>query len=73
MQSFADFAVWLLGGLVSIVGWFVKENVDRIANIEEKYNSLHEHYVKKNDFEKFEDQLWRRFDKLEDKLSDKLG
>lgn len=71
MQTIHDVFVWVLGGLLAVTGFFLRGALDRLSSIEEKYNGLHEYYVKKDDFEKFEEQLWKRFDRLEIKLDRK--
>lgn len=68
MDSFTSFIEWVLGGLVLVIGFFLKGTVDRQTVLEEKVNNLHETYVKKDDFKEFKEELWHRFDELKEEI-----
>lgn len=67
----ASLWVWVIGGLLSVIGFFVKSNYDRQNALEDKYNSLHEIYVKKDDFREFKEELWKRLDDMKEEIKKK--
>lgn len=68
--------IGLLGLVVSGLGWWVKEQVGKVAGLEEKLNHLHlkvvGEYVHRKDFETLAQEIFRRFDKLQDALAEKV-
>lgn len=69
--EFTQLVVWGIGGLTSVIIYFLKEVMDQVKEQEKALNTLHEKYVKKDDFKIFEDRLWVRLDRIEDKLDGK--
>lgn len=43
MDTIANVAMWVLGGLMSVIGWFVAGNLKRVAELEA---ALNDHKVK---------------------------
>lgn len=43
--------------LFGVVGYFMKENFDRLRQIEENYSQLHEIFVKRDDFKDFKEDF----------------
>lgn len=71
MEAFVDVVLFVFGGLLAVIGFFVKSNYDKQTALEEKFNNLHEVYVKKDDFKDFKEELWRRFDELKEEIRKK--
>lgn len=73
-----DFTSFLLyvGGpsltiLTTVVAYFLRGVMDQVKEQQKELNTLHEKYVKKDDFGTFKTELWNRFDRLEDQLAKK--
>lgn len=43
MDTIANVATWILGGLLSVIGWFVAGNMKRVVDLE---TALNDHKVK---------------------------
>jgi len=73
MQSidFQQLVVWGIGGLVTLLTYFLRGVMDQVKDQQKEINSLHEKYVKKDDFSSFKTELWNRFDRIETKLDSK--
>jgi len=69
--SFLQLVVFGYGVIMPILGYFLKGVMDQVKEQQKELNSLHEKYVKKDDFGSFRDELWKRLDKLEIKLDGK--
>jgi hypothetical protein len=69
--GFTQLVVWGIGGLVTILTYFLKGVMDQVKEQQKELNNLHEKYVKKDDFKIFEDRLWVRLDRIETKLDSK--
>lgn len=67
--GFTQLVVWGIGGLVTILTYFLKGVMDKVNDQEKRLNNLHKEYVKKDDFSDFKQELWNRFDRLEDHLA----
>ena len=50
------------------MGWFLKGSLDRVNELEDKYNTWHEYYVKQTDFKDFKTELWKRLDELKSEI-----
>lgn len=62
-------AMGFLGtAVVGILTYFVRGVMDTVKEHGKELNGLHEKYVKKDDFGQFKQELWNRFDRLEDHL-----
>ena len=62
-------AMGFLGtAVVGILTYFVRGVMDTVKEHGKELNALHEKYVKKDDFGTFKQELWKRFDRLEDHL-----
>lgn len=69
--EFTQLVVWGIGGLVTLITYFLKGVMDQVKDQDKRLNGLHTEYVKRNDFTEFKDELWKRFDRIETKLDDK--
>lgn len=69
--GFTQLVVWGIGGLVTLLTYFLKGVMDQVHDQQKELNQLHEKYVKKDDFKIFEDRLWARLDRIEVKLDHK--
>lgn len=69
MEQFLwNFGPPIVTGVLGIMGWFLKGALDKVTQLEEKYDLLHEHYVKKTDFVRFEDRIQKQLDRIENKI-----
>lgn len=64
-----DGFTWVLGGIITLMSWFLKGALDRLTTVEEKYNTLHDLYVKKDDFKDFKEELWHRLDEIKQQVN----
>lgn len=66
------FLINLLWGLAM---WGLKQSYgdlkEQSRKNQEAIDGIKEHYFKKEDFKDFKEELWKRFDKLEDRLNEK--
>jgi len=69
--GFTQLVVWGIGGLVTLLTYFLKGVMDQVKTMEKKLNELPEKYVVKDDFRIFEDSLFTRLDRIETKLDEK--
>lgn len=67
-QFLFNLAAPVLTGVLGLMSWFLKGSIDRVATLEEKYNTLHDHYVKKMDFVRFEDKIEKQLNRIEAKI-----
>lgn len=66
-----DLVVWGSGGLIMILAYFVRGVMEEQKNHAQQLNTLHERYVKKDDFKEFKEELWLKLDDLKQQLKDK--
>lgn len=71
--SFTQLVVLGYGLIMPVLGYFLKGVMDTVKDQQKELNSLHEKYVKKDDFGSFKQELWNRFDKLETYLLTQEG
>lgn len=68
-------ALFLFNGVLGIAMWLLKQSYTEVKEqLKENTTSIDnvkEHYFKKEDFKDFKDELWKRLDKLEDRIQDK--
>lgn len=69
--DFMQLVVWGMGGLVTLLTYFLRGVMDQVKEQQKDLNTLHERYVKKDDFSSFKQELWTRFDRIETKLDGK--
>lgn len=69
--SFIQLVVFGYGVVMPILGYFLKDVMNQVKELQKEYNSLHEKYLKKDDFSTFKSELWDRFDRIETKLDNK--
>lgn len=69
--NFTQLVVWGTGGLIMILGYFLKGTMDKLHEHEALLNTMHERYVKKDDFKEFKDELWQKLDDLKAQIKDK--
>lgn len=60
-----------IGGVVGIITWFLKGTMDEIKEHRSQLSTMHERFVKKDDFREFKDELWEKLDDLKQQLKDK--
>ncbi len=67
---------WVVGGLVALVAWLGKMQINslqkRINDQESKIEHIKETYFKKEDFKEFKQELWTRMDKMEIAMEAKI-
>ncbi len=67
---------WFVGGLVALVAWLGKTQINslqkRINDQESKIEHIKETYFKKEDFKEFKQELWTRMDKMEIAMEAKI-
>jgi hypothetical protein len=67
---------WVIGGLVALVAWLGKLQMNslqkRIEDQEAKIEHIKEHYFKKEDFKEFKLELWGRMDRMEAAMEAKI-
>jgi len=66
--NFMSLVVWGIGGLATVLTYFLKGVMEQVKEQQKELNTLHEKYVKKDDFGSFKAELWNRFDRLETHL-----
>lgn len=68
-------ALFLFNGVLGIAMWLLKQSYsdvkEQLKNNSQAIDNVKEHYFKKEDFRDFKEELWKRFDKLEDRLNEK--
>jgi hypothetical protein len=69
--SFLQLVTLGYGVVFPILGYFLKDVMNQVKELQKEYNSLHEKYLKKDDFHSFKQELWSRFDRIETKLDGK--
>ena len=69
--NFNELVLWGLGGVTMILGYFLKGVMDEVKEHRSELSTLHERYVKKDDFREFKDELWEKLDDLKQQLKDK--
>ena len=69
--NFTQLVVWGSGGLIMILGYFLRGVMDQQKDHATQLNTMHERYVKKDDFKEFKDELWLKLDDLKQQLKDK--
>jgi hypothetical protein len=71
--TFTQLVVWAMGflgtAIVGLLSYFMRGVMDQVKEQQKELNTLHEKYVKKDDFGTFKQELWNRFDRLEDHLA----
>lgn len=71
METLNQFLHWVLAALLSVLGFFLKDTIDRQKELEDSYNNLHDIYVKKDDFREFKEELWKRLDDMKEEIKKK--
>jgi hypothetical protein len=73
--SFIDLVVWANGGLILVLSYFLRgvmdEHKQTKLDLVSMKETLHERYVKKDDFKEFKEELWHKLDDLKQQLKDK--
>lgn len=69
--NFTQLVVWGTGGLLMIVSYFLRGVMDKQKEMENELHTMHERYVKKDDFKEFKEELWVKLDDLKQQLKDK--
>ena len=71
METLNQFFYWVLAALLSVLGFFLKDTINRQKELEDSYNNLHDIYVKKDDFREFKEELWKRLDDMKEEIKKK--
>lgn len=70
-----NLVVWLFNGVMAVALFLLKSNYtdvkETLKNHSDELNKIKMDYLKKEDFREFKEELWKRFDKLEDTIRDK--
>ena len=69
--NFTQLVVWGSGGLIMILGYFLRGVMDTQKDHAQQLNTMHERFVKKDDFKEFKEELWNKLDDLKQQLKDK--
>lgn len=67
--------LFLFNAVLGIAMWLLKQSYkdikDQLKDNSQAIDNVREHYFKKEDFRDFKEELWKRFDKLENRLNEK--
>ena len=70
-----NIALFLFNGVLGIAMWLLKQSYaevkEQLKTNTEAIGNVKEHYFKKEDFKDFKEELWKRFDKLEDRINER--
>lgn len=69
--SFSQIVLFGVSGVVGLLAWFLKGTMDEIKDHRVELSTMHERYVKKDDFKDFKEELWLKLDDLKQQLKDK--
>jgi hypothetical protein len=69
--NFTQLVVWGSGGLIMVLGYFLRGVMDIQKDHTDQLHNLHEKYVKKDDFKEFKEELWAKLDDLKIQIKDK--
>jgi hypothetical protein len=68
-----NIALFLFNGVLGIAMWLLKtsyaEVKEQLKQNSQAIDNVKDHYFKKEDFKDFKDELWKRFDRLEDRMN----
>lgn len=77
LSYFVNIALFLFNGVLGIAMWLLKQSYsevkEQLKQNSQAIDSVKDHYFKKEDFREFKEELWRRFDKLENKVDEKAS
>lgn len=77
LSYFVNVALFLFNGVLGIAMWLLKQSYsevkEQLKQNSQAIDSVKDHYFKKEDFREFKEELWRRFDKLENKVDEKAS
>lgn len=66
---------WLLNGLLGFAMYLMKNaneaTKDEIKELKKSVETVKDTYYKKEDFKEFKEELWKRFDRVEEQLARK--
>ena len=69
-------ALFMFNGVLGIAMWLLKQSYadvkEQLINNTKAIDNVKEHYFKKEDFRDFKEELWKRFDKLESRIDEKV-
>lgn len=69
--NFNELVLWGLGGVTMIIGYFLRGVMDEVKEHRTELATLHERYVKKDDFKEFKEELFSKLDDLKAQIKDK--
>lgn len=74
---FINVALFLFNGVLGIAMWLLKQSYtevkEQLKNNTQAIDNVKEHYFKKEDFRDFKEELWKRFDKLESRIDERVN
>lgn len=72
-----NIALFLFNGVLGITMWLLKQSYtevkEQLKNNTRAIDNVKEHYFKKEDFRDFKEELWKRFDKLESRIDERVN
>lgn len=75
--TFINVALFLFNGVLGIAMWVLKQSYtevkEQLKNNTQAIDNVKEHYFKKEDFRDFKEELWKRFDKLESRIDERVN
>ena len=75
MESAAvTFSQLVLSGIalvVGVLGYFLKDAMDEVKDHRIQLSTMHERFVKKDDFKEFKEELFSKLDDLKAQIKDK--
>lgn len=69
--NFKELVLWGLGGTTMILGYFLRGAMDEVKEHRTELATLHERYVKKDDFKEFKEELFTKLDELKAQIKEK--
>lgn len=77
LTYFISVALFLFNGVLGIAMWLLKQSYsevkEQLKTNTTAIDNVKEHYFKKEDFREFKEELWKRFDKLEIKVDERVA
>ena len=69
--SFSQLVLAGMGLAVGIIAYFLKDSMDELKDHRTQLATMHERFVKKDDFKEFKEELWQKLDDLKIQIKDK--
>lgn len=69
-------ALFIINALLGLAMWALRQQYtdvkEQLRSNSQAIDNVKEHYFKKEDFKDFKEELWKRFDKLEDRINESV-